>query len=182
MKPILAVLALVFTSTLFAQEPGRRPVRGPRPQGTEQEAPRPRDERMLPPRARMRGERTRTDAEQERGPGGARRPGHGRPPHGGRGRGPGSVGPGNRPRGGMERDRAVAPRELPRAPARAFARGVRPDGATDIRAKLMERMQELRGRGQKNRMDLPMLAKRRMEMMQRLRALESRRMRGGREV
>lgn len=181
MKPILAVLALVLTSTLFAQVPGRRPAREPRPQRTEQEAPRPRDERTQPPRARMRGERTRADAEQERGPGGVRRPGHGKPAHGGRGRGPGPDGQGNRARGGMERGRAVAPRELPGAPARAFARGVRPDGAGDIRAKLMQRMQELRGRGQ-SRMGLQMLAQRRMEMMQRLRALESRQKRGGREV
>ena len=181
MKPILAVLALVLTSTLFAQEPGRRPVRETRPQGTEQEAPRPRDERANPPRERMRGERTRSDAEQENGPGGARRPGHGRPPRGGRGEGQGPRGPRHRNRGGMDGDRAKGSGDALRGDAMPILRGVRPEVRDAFRERVRERMQDLRTDG-RDRAQLRMVMQRRMEMAQRFRALEGRRARGGRAV
>lgn len=178
MKPILAVLALVLTSTLFAQEPGRKPVREPRPQGTEQEAPRPRDERMHPPRQRMRGERTRSDAEQEGGP---HRPGHGRPPHGGRGNGRGEHGPRPRPHGGDERGNGEGPRRPGKPGGLPESRGTRSDAGGERVARIRERAQDLRqAMGDWMRMRAAM--QRRMEQGARTRTGERLKLRADRAV
>lgn len=108
MKTILAVLALVLTSTLFAQEPRERPGRDPRSPGVERQEPRPRIERLRALRDRMQQERQRTDAREEQRPGTDRRRAQGEAPRHGRGKAGHARGHGHR--GGMDRVRAESVR------------------------------------------------------------------------
>lgn len=140
MKAILIVLALVFTSALFAQEPRRQPAREFGPKGAEQRQSVPRDERLPPPRERQRAARSRADVEREReqGRGGHRRPGHARPPHSGRGGGHGEPGPQHRHRGETRRNHADGPRR------KGMLQGSRPWAATPTRAWVRERARDFR--------------------------------------
>lgn len=138
MKAILIVLALVFTSALFAQEPRRQPARDFVSKGAQQRQSVPRDERVLPPRERQRATRSRADVEREQGGGGPRRPGHAKPPHGGRDSGQAEPGPRHRHRGETRRCHAEGPRR------EGMMRGSRPWAGSAPPAWVRERARELR--------------------------------------
>ncbi len=164
MKPILAILALVLTSTLFAQEPRERPGREPRPQGMERQEPLPRLDRLRAMRDRMQ-QRQQDDAGQERRPGAGRRGAQGEPPRHGSGR-PGR-GHGHRHRGGMDRVR-------PESMRRAWQDSPRMDQVRERVLRFRESMVD--------RMQLRAAILRRMEQRQPLRAPDRARVRTGRSV
>lgn len=172
MKPILTVLALILTSTLFAQQKPERAPRDPRVPGAERQDPLPRDARAQQFRERlraMREARSRQDGDERQEQGPRTRPGAGR---GEAGRGPGRHGrPGHGPRHhgnggrrpeGVRRNGDDAPRDS--------ARGLRGGLPVQRMAQMRERFQQMRERFQQVR------AERLQRAQPRVRAL------GGRDI